>query len=127
VLKKPVDLSEMYGRRYVVTLDLKSASGPRDCDPWLAQIETRVGVVYPFSATHLGVQVDGHPIIAGRIGGMGYPLIQDGDAEKTFLVPAEELDRIARLIRPKRRRRFRDAAERASRLAVARQKRGQQV
>jgi hypothetical protein len=123
----PVDLRGTYGHKYAVTIDTDSAEGPRDQDPWLAQIQTGTGLVYPFSATRLGVQVDGHPKVARRVAEMGYPLLQGGDTEKTFLVPAEDLDRIARLIRPRRRRRFRDLAARAARLAEARQKRGQQA
>jgi hypothetical protein len=123
----PVDLRLTFGHTYVVTAEREPAEGPRDQDPWLALIVTRTGQVYPYSATHLGVQVDGHPRVAGRLARMGYPLIQDGDSEKTFLVPAGDLDRIARLIKPRRRRRFKDAAERAARLAEARQRRGQQA
>jgi hypothetical protein len=118
----PVDLRRTYGHKYAVTTDTDSAEGPRERDPWLARIETRTGQVYPYSATHLGVQVDGHPRVAGRLVRMGYPPIQEGDTEKTFLVPAEDLDRIARLIKPRRRRRFKDAAARAARLAKARQR-----
>jgi hypothetical protein len=114
--KNPVDLNRKYGNKYVVTIDSQSATGPRDRDPWLAVIETRTGLVYPYSATHLGVQVDGHPRVARRLASLGYPLIQDGDTEKTFLVPADDLERIAPLIRPFRRRRFKDAAARAARL-----------
>jgi hypothetical protein len=124
---EPVDLRQLFGHKYVVTFDRGSAEGPRDRDPWLAGIETRTGLVYSYSDTHLGVQVDGHPKVARRLTEMGYPLIQGGDAEKTFLVPAGELERIARLIRPRRRRRFRDLAARAARLAEARQKRRQQA
>ena len=120
--KRPVDLNQLYGQRYVVTTDRESAMGPRDRDPWLCQIVTRTGLVYPHSATHLGVQVDGHPKLARRLARMGYPLIQDGDAEKTFLVPAGDLERIAPLIKPYRRRKYKDAAARAARL-VARARR----
>ena len=123
----PVDLRGTYGHKYAVTTDADSTEGPRDRDLWLCQIETRTGLIYPYSATHLGVQVDGHPAIAGRLARMGYPLIQGGDTEKTFLVPAEDLDRIARLIRVRRRRRFKDLAARAARLAEARRKRGQRA
>jgi hypothetical protein len=58
---EPVNLNRKYGHRYVVTVDEESVEGPRDRDPWLARIETRTGLIYPYSATHLGVQVDGHP------------------------------------------------------------------
>src|SRR5262245_10068487 len=110
----PVDLRQLFGHKYVITIEHKSAEGPRDRDPWLALIETRTGQVYPYSATHLGVQVDGHPRVASALARRGYRLIQDGDTEKTFLVPAEDLERIARLIKPHRRRRFKDAAARAA-------------
>jgi hypothetical protein len=125
--KRPVDLNQLYGHKYAVTYDRESATGPRDRDPWLAQIKTRRGLVYPYSDTHLGVQVDGHPKVARRVAELGYRLIQDGDTEKTFLVPAEDLERIAPLIRPYRRRRYKDAAARAARLATGRRKREQPV
>src|SRR5262249_9626536 len=123
----PVDLRQLFGHKYVVTFERELAEGPRDRDPWLAVIETGTGLVYPHSATRLGVQVDGHPRVARQVASLSYPLIQDGDTEQTFLVPAEDLDRIAPLIRPYRRRRYKDAAARAARLAEARQKRRQRA
>src|SRR5262245_29444230 len=70
------------------------------------EIPTRVGVIYEYSDTLLAVQCDGHPGIAAKLKRLGLRVHQDGDDEVTFLVPHEDLDAIAPLIRPRVRRRL---------------------
>src|SRR5262245_43032815 len=95
-----IDLLEIRGTRYRVTLDRKSGEGPRDNSPWLQQIRCRRGVIYPYSATHLAVQVDYHPFVAQRLVRMGFKLIQDGDDEKSFVFPPDRFDEVADFVQP---------------------------
>jgi hypothetical protein len=103
-----IDLRGRFGDRYRVTVDRESAEGPRDRDPWLCQIRCRRGLIYPYSATHLAVLVDGHREIARRVVALpGAVLMQDGDREKTVTFAVELFDQVAAVVRPYRRRRDR--------------------
>lgn len=98
----PVNLREHFGDVYRVSIDKEAANGPRDRDPWLCQIRCRRGLIYPYSDTHLAVQVDGHREIARRMA-QTWKLIQDGDREKTFLVPVEDFAAVVKFVMPYRR------------------------
>src|SRR5262249_39649494 len=73
-----LNLQQLFGNRCRITFDRDSAESSRDRDPWLQQIRCRRGLIYPYSATHLAVQVDYHPFVAQRLVRMGFKLIQDG-------------------------------------------------
>lgn len=77
------------------------------------EIRTRTGAICEFSPHLLGVQIDGYPKIAARLSRMGYAVAQDGDQKVTFLVPRADLDRIAGLIRPRRKRQLTPEAKAA--------------
>src|SRR5262249_15653489 len=95
-----ISLVELFGDRYRVTLDRQSGEGPRDNRPWLQEIRCRRGLIYPYSATHLAVQVDYHRCVAQRLVRMGFQLIQDGDREKTFVFTIDRLDEVAVIVEP---------------------------
>src|SRR5258708_5262089 len=103
-----LNLQELFGAKYRIFIDRDSAEGPRDKDPWLQEIRCRRGLIYPYSATHLAVQVDGHPFIAQRLRQMGFELVQDGDYEKTFLFTTDRFDEVAEIVQPYVRRRLSD-------------------
>src|SRR5262249_3389393 len=51
----PLNLKTLYGDRYVISRDREAMETPRDRSPWLYQIKTRVGVVYPYSDKLLAI------------------------------------------------------------------------
>jgi hypothetical protein len=99
-----VDLRAHFGDRYRVTVGRESAEGPRDNGPWLLQVRCRRGLIYPYSATHLAVMVDGHREVDRRVAALpGAEVIQGGDREKTIRFPVGLFDRVAALVKPYRR------------------------
>jgi hypothetical protein len=108
------DLRARFGGRYRVTHDECSESRS---DPWTMEIVGRRGRVYPHGGELLAVEVDGRPVTANKLIALGYLLHQDGDDEKTFLVPADDLDSIAELLQLPRVRRLSD--DQKARLAEA--------
>lgn len=74
-------------------------------------IPTATGEIYLYSSLLLGVQIFGHPRIAGTLKRLGYVAEQDGDDEWTFLVPLDELPHIASIVKPRRKRTLRYSAE----------------
>jgi hypothetical protein len=98
-----VDLKQLYGDRYRITVDRESAAGPRDRDPWVLQLPGRYGLIYPYSATHLAVMVDHHPNVTAQLRALGLTCCQDGDRETTFLFTPEQFPAVAALVHPRRR------------------------
>lgn len=99
-----LNLRELFGDKYRVTVDRESAESPRDKDPWVQEMRCRRGVIYPYSRSLLAVQVDYHPIIAQRLVRMGFQFIQDGDHEKTFVFTSDRFDEVAEIVQPYARR-----------------------
>jgi hypothetical protein len=98
-----INLKRLAGDRYRVSRDTEAAGGPRDDDPWLWQMPGRCGLIDPRGADTLGVQVDGHRLRAGHLRRRGR-WVQGADRETTVVVPAEDCDAVAALVRPDRRR-----------------------
>jgi hypothetical protein len=109
-----IKLRVRFGNVYRITFDpaYDHRGVPRrKLDPWYMQLPCRFGTIYPLGGDKLAVEVDYHPGIAKRLGGMaGVALTQDGDHEKTFAFRVELLDAVADVVRPKRRSR-RSAAQ----------------
>lgn len=99
-----INLRELFGEKYRVSIDRESAEGPRDQDPWVQEMRCRRGLIYPYSATHLAVQVDYHRFIAKRLARLGLKLIQNGGHEKTFVFTTDRFDEVKELVRPYARR-----------------------
>src|SRR5262245_21483543 len=100
----PLNLKTLYADCYVISRDREAAESARDRSPWLYQIKTRVGVVYPYSDELLGITCDYRPRIAAELARRGLRLHQDGDDEKTFLATPAQFEAVAPLIRPRKRR-----------------------
>jgi hypothetical protein len=96
------DLAGLYGDKYQLSRD--PAAGPGDTDPWVVTLPCRYGVIYPHGPDTLAVEVDGHPKVAARLRRMGLKAQQDGDGEWTFLFDVADFDRVAEVVRPRRRR-----------------------
>jgi hypothetical protein len=114
-----INLFDVFGNKYKVTIDRDSAEGPRDKDPWLQQIRCHYGLIYPHSATYLAIRLDHHPVIAMRLARLGFGLIQDGDDEKVLIFTPDRFQELADIVQPHRRPQFteRQIAEATQRLA----------
>ncbi len=111
-----LNLKTMYGHQYRIRWD--EAREGRSQDPAMMQIPCQYGIIYPHSATLLVVEIDYHNPTANRVGRIpGVTLHQDGDQEKTFLFPVELFPEVARIVKPRVRRRL--SPENRQRLAEA--------
>lgn len=101
---RPVDLKHVASGRYLIRLD--QAANPRSNDPWMLEIPCRKGVViYPHSSTHLAVEIEGRPGLVKKVMAInGATVHQDGDYEKTVLIPEKGFEELVKLAKPKRRR-----------------------
>jgi hypothetical protein len=105
-----INLLERFGDRYKIAFD--EAYNPRHLpkdrlDPWMMVIPCRGGVIYPYGRDLLAVEVDGHPGAAKALAATpGVRLYQDGDREQTFLFPIDLFERVAAIVRPRKRRRL---------------------
>jgi hypothetical protein len=112
-MTSPIDLRERFGGKYRITWD--EAREGRDESPWLMQIPCagRGVTVYPHGGSTLAVEVNNRRGVSARLAELGLTQHQDGDREKTFLLDVADFDRVAAVVRPRRRRhlseRVRDA------------------
>jgi hypothetical protein len=106
-----VDLRERFGRRYRIEYEPSYAAeygvNARVHDPWLTIIPCRYGHIFPHGGSTLAASVDGFPKIAGRLKRLTCCRVhQDGDfGELTVLFNAADFAKVARIMRPRRRRR----------------------
>jgi hypothetical protein len=105
-----INLKARYGRRYRVEYEesyyADRGDGARAEDPWLLIIPCRYGHIYPFGGDRLAASVDGHPNVAGTLRRLPCVEVwQDGDfGELTVVFDARHLPKVARIMRPRRRR-----------------------
>ncbi|MBN2025122.1 MAG: hypothetical protein JW809_20260 [Pirellulales bacterium] len=107
-----IDLKARFGRRYRLGRDesygAERGPGGRARDPWTLMIPCRFGHLYPFDADLLAASVDGFPRVAGRLRALACCRVwQDGDrGELTVVFHVNDLAEVARIVRPRRRRRL---------------------
>jgi hypothetical protein len=107
-----LNLRELFSTRYRISRDEAFDSLS---DPWSHQIPGRCGTIYPFSATLLAVDIDGHPGVAKKVAALpGIRLHQDGDHEKTFVFPLGLFEQVAAIVKPRKRRRQTEEQKQAS-------------
>jgi hypothetical protein len=108
--KPCINLKELFGRQYRVTYEesyrADRGDGARAADPWLMIVHGRYGHIYPFGGNLLAASVDGHPNVAGLLRRLPCCRIhQDGDfGELTVLFEVGDFAKVAKIIRPRRRR-----------------------
>ena len=123
---QPINLLEWFSKRYRVSYDqaYNPKGKPRSClDPWMMQIEGRYGTVYPYGGEVLCLEIDRHVKLANRIANLpGVTVHQEGDDERTLLFDVSLFEKVARLVKLKRRRRLseKQRREKAARLAAVR-------
>lgn len=105
-----IDLKARFGRQYRVTFEESYHAERPDFRAreavWLRQIPCRYGSVFPFGGSRLAASVDGFPKVAGRLRRLGcVEVVQDGDfGELTVSFDVADFPKVARIMRPRRRR-----------------------
>jgi hypothetical protein len=101
----PPNLQNLYGGRYRVGHDPVAVTPSEEADPWLMEIPCRgQGVtIYPHGEGTLAIQCDNRRFLAKQLAELGLVLHQDGDQEKTFLLPVARFEEVAAIVKPLRR------------------------
>jgi hypothetical protein len=100
------NLGELFGDVYRISHD--EAAESRN-DPWGMTMNGQLGIVYPFGAGLLAVDVDRHPAAARNVAAIdGVRVYHDGGwrGEMTFVFPVELLPLVAAIVKPRKRRRL---------------------
>lgn len=120
-----IDLKERFGDRFRVTYEdsYYAQYGPnaRTEDPWYMVIPCKWGHVYPAGPDTLAASVDGYPRIAARLKRLRCCRVhQDGDfGELTVLFDVVDFDKVAKIIRPHRKRRWTEEQKQQARERLA--------
>ena len=104
---------ERFGeRRYKFAFDpcYSSFNVPRESlDPWMMTIPCEVGHIYPFGDRLLAIDIEGHCRMRGMVKRLACTeLHTEGDADICCLFDVANIDQVAKLVKPKRRRQYTD-------------------
>lgn len=99
-----VDLKKQYGGRYRIENEL---GGHRITDPWQAVIVCRHGHLYPIGGARLGASTNHRGPVAKRLAALDCTtVVQDGDDGINVTFDVSHLRVVARIIKPRSRRRL---------------------
>lgn len=102
-----MNLKELFGRRYRVTLDESyqhETEEGKSLQEWRwHEIRGKFGILYPYSKDQLACLFTS-VIIANRFNVKGWRVLQDGDFERNVLIPFDSVQEVLKAIRPKKRR-----------------------
>ncbi len=104
-----VNLKDRFGRRFKVEYE-ESYYDERTKhtleDPWLMIVPCRYGHIFPHGGSLLAASVDGHPNVAGVLRRLRCCQVhQDGDfGELTVVFDVADFDKVAAIMKPRRRR-----------------------
>ena len=98
---KPLNLKGLYGNQYRITYDPSAESEANGKnDPWMFVIPCQYGEIYPHSNKLLSIRS------ISRVGQElpSLKILNDGDGEAVFLFPPEMMNKVARIVKPRKRR-----------------------
>lgn len=102
-----MNLKQLFGRRYRVTLDEswghETEEGKSKNEWRYHEIKGKYGVIYPYSQTQLTC-IFNSMIVYGWFKYRGWRIIQDGESEKNVFVPFENIEEVLKAIKPRKRR-----------------------
>lgn len=102
-----MNLKQLTKNRYRISqdqsFDHESEPGKTAWQWRYQEIRGRHGVLYPYSATQLAVTFTSN-IVANRFEDKKWKVLQDGDDERTTLIPLEALDSVLEAIKPRKKR-----------------------
>ena len=122
---KCINLKQQFGDCYKITFDpaYDPQNRPKDkLDPWYIQIACQRGVIYPHGGDRLAAEIEGRPRTARRLRELPCTeVFPDGNNDLAVTFDARDFEKVAELIKPRRRRRVseenrRKASERMRRL-----------
>jgi hypothetical protein len=109
----PINLREKFGHRYRIEYD-PAHTGRKD-DPWLQIIPCKRGHVYPHGGNLLGIATSSHGSTATAIAKLErVTVLQEGDDGINAIFPVELLPKIAKLVKPRRKRQLSDKERQAA-------------
>lgn len=105
-----INLKERFGHRFKVVYEesyrADRGDGARAERPWLLIVPGRYGHIFPHGDNLLAASVDGYPKLAGKLRRLPCCRVhQDGEeGELTVVFDVSDFAKVARIIRPRRRR-----------------------
>ena len=114
-----INLKKLAGRRYRLGYDesyyAERGRGARADDPWLLTMPCRLGHIFPWGSETLAASTNSRGRTAGNLTKLGSTtVVQDGDDGVTVTFPVERFAEVARLMKPRRRRRMSPESRRAA-------------
>lgn|GEM_PF-773729 len=116
---QPINLQEMFGRRYRVTFDesyhherpeFRAAEAP-----WLMTLPCRHGHIYPWGGDLLAASTCSRGSVVKKLLALPYvQLRQDGSDGINVSFPVGHFGEVARIMKPRRRRRLSESQRRAA-------------
>lgn len=108
---KCVNLRQEFGEKYRVEYEeayfAEYGANARVEDPCLMIIPCQRGHhLFPWDESTLAVSLDNAPEIARKLRDLGCKIVQDGDDGATLVFPIERFEEVARVVKPRRRRRL---------------------
>jgi hypothetical protein len=109
-----VDLKATFGKRYKVGWDeayrAEYGKGARTNDPWLRIVPCKYGHIYPYGGRQLVASMDKRGRLASRLASLGcVRVFRDADDGVDVLFDVGDFDRVAEVMKPRKRRRMSDA------------------
>ena len=106
-----VNLKERFGERYRVEYEesyyAEYGANPRTDDPWLMIIPCRNGHICPWGDDLLAACTNTANKVAAKLKRLPFTTVaQDGDDGANILFPAKHFNAVAKIMRPRRRRRM---------------------
>ena len=105
-----VNLKERFAKRYRVEMEesyfADRGVGARLPDPWLMIVPCRYGHIFPHGGATLAASVDGHTNVAGVLQRLPCCRVHQvgDDGELTVVFNVGDFPKVAKIIRPRRRR-----------------------
>jgi len=105
-----INLQKRFGRQYRISYDptYNPKHRPKGkLDPWMMQVECQRGVIYPHGGELLAAEVEGRALTRKRLADLDCTTtIQEGDGFLAVTFNVRDFPAVAKLMKPRRRRRL---------------------
>lgn len=104
-----INLRQQFGKVFKVEYEdsyrAERGNGARTPDPWLLIIRCQHGHIFPYGEGRLAASTDRRGPVANRLAGLQcVTLVQDGTDGITAVFDVSDFDRVAEILKPRRRR-----------------------